>query len=127
MICLLSHSVNGELIAKIKAISRRLNFDESKKIKVKDIEIDLSEQRAMKSAKPLELTYIEFKLLVLLTSRRITVVSRKEILDRVWGTSVCVNERTVDVHIKRLRNKLGYDHYFCPYIETIYGIGYRFT
>ncbi|MCH7681738.1 winged helix-turn-helix domain-containing protein, partial [candidate division KSB1 bacterium] len=68
----------------------------------------------------------QFKLLYLLASRRMNVFSRKEILDRVWGKKVYVTNRTVDVHIKRLREKLGEYKYPSQYIETIHGTGYRF-
>ena len=115
-----------ELAARIKAISRRLSASEGKKIKVKDIEINLDEHRVSKAGRPIDLTYIQFKLLYLLASRRMSVFSRKEILDRVWGKKVYVTNRTVDVHIKRLREKLGEYKYPSQYIETIHGTGYRF-
>ena len=117
---------NRELVARIKAINRRLRLNESKKIKVKDIEIDLDEHRVCKAGKPIDLTYIQFKLLYLLASRRMNVFSRKEILEKVWGKKVYVTNRTVDVHIKRLREKLGEYKYPSQYIETIHGTGYRF-
>lgn len=115
-----------ELVARIKAISRRLSSNSSKKIKVKDIEINLDEHRVSKAGKPIDLTYIQFKLLYLLASRRMNVFSRKEILEKVWGKRVYVTNRTVDVHIKRLREKLGEYKYPSQYIETIHGTGYRF-
>ena len=115
-----------ELAARIKAISRRLSTTEGKKIKVKDIEINLDEHRVSKAGKPIDLTYIQFKLLYLLASRRMNVFSRKEILEKVWGKKVYVTNRTVDVHIKRLREKLGEYKYPSQYIETIHGTGYRF-
>lgn len=115
-----------ELAARLKAIIRRIEVSNSKKIKVKDLEIDLDEHRVKKSGKPIDLTYIQFKLLYLLASRRDNVFSRKEILERVWGRKVFVTNRTVDVHIKRLREKLGEYKYPSQYIETIHGTGYRF-
>ncbi len=115
-----------ELAAKIKAIVRRITLADNKKIRVKDIEIDLDEHRVRKAGKPIDLTYIQFKLLYLLASRRNNVFSRKEILERVWGKKVFVTNRTVDVHIKRLREKLGEYKYPSQYIETIHGTGYRF-
>jgi len=115
-----------ELAARIKAIGRRMTTSDAKKICVKDIEIDLDEHRVKKAGKPIDLTYIQFKLLYLLASRRNNVFSRKEILERVWGKKVYVTNRTVDVHIKRLREKLGEYKYPSQYIETIHGTGYRF-
>ena len=116
----------AEMAARIKAISRRLTSNETKKIKVKDIEINLDEHKVSKNGKAIDLTYIQFKLLYLLASRRMNVFSRKDILDRVWGKKVYVTNRTVDVHIKRLREKLGEYKYPSQYIETIHGTGYRF-
>jgi two-component system phosphate regulon response regulator PhoB len=115
-----------ELLARLKAISRRITSGDTKKIRVKDIEIDLDEHRVRKAGKPIDLTYIQFKLLYLLASRRNNVFSRKEILEKVWGKKVYVTNRTVDVHIKRLREKLGEYKYPSQYIETIHGTGYRF-
>ena len=115
-----------ELLARLKAIARRITSGDTKKIRVKDIEIDLDEHRVRKAGKPIDLTYIQFKLLYLLASRRNNVFSRKEILERVWGKKVYVTNRTVDVHIKRLREKLGEYKYPSQYIETIHGTGYRF-
>jgi two-component system phosphate regulon response regulator PhoB len=115
-----------ELIARLKAIGRRIMSGDAKKIRVKDIEIDLDEHRVRKAGKPIDLTYIQFKLLYLLASRRNNVFSRKEILEKVWGKKVYVTNRTVDVHIKRLREKLGEYKYPSQYIETIHGTGYRF-
>lgn len=113
-------------VARMKAVIDRVEKNESKKIKVKDIEIDLDEHKVKKSGKPIDLTYIQFKLLYLLASRRENVFSRKEILEKVWGRKVYVTNRTVDVHIKRLREKLGEYKYPSQYIETIHGTGYRF-
>ncbi|MBN1349767.1 response regulator transcription factor [candidate division KSB1 bacterium] len=115
-----------ELIARLKSIVRRIETSGNNKIKVKDIEIDLDEHKVKKSGKPIDLTYIQFKLLYLLASRRDNVFSRKEILEKVWGRKVYVTNRTVDVHIKRLREKLGEYKYPSQYIETIHGTGYRF-
>ena len=115
-----------EMVARIKAMARRLAMFDNKKIRVKDIEIDLDEHRVRKAGKPIDLTYIQFKLLYLLASRRNNVFSRKEILEKVWGKKVYVTNRTVDVHIKRLREKLGEYKYPSQYIETIHGTGYRF-
>jgi len=67
----------AEMVARIRAISRRIARANSKKIRVKDLEIDLDEHRVRKSGKPIDLTYIQFKLLYLLASRRRNVFSRK--------------------------------------------------
>jgi len=117
---------NKSVVTRMRAVTDRIDRNESKKIKVKDIEIDLDEHKVRKSGKTIDLTYIQFKLLYLLASRRDSVFSRKEILDKVWGRKVYVTNRTVDVHIKRLREKLGEYKYPSQYIETIHGTGYRF-
>ena len=117
---------NREFLARLRAIVHRVERSETKKIKVKDIEIDLDEHKVKKAGKSIDLTYIQFKLLYLLASRRENVFSRKEILEKVWGRKVYVTNRTVDVHIKRLREKLGEYKYPSQYIETIHGTGYRF-
>jgi len=117
---------NKSVVARMRAVIGRIDRNESKKIKVKDIEIDLDEHKVVKSGKTIDLTYIQFKLLYLLASRRENVFSRKEILEKVWGRKVYVTNRTVDVHIKRLREKLGEYKYPSQYIETIHGTGYRF-
>ena len=117
---------NKSVVARMRAVIGRIDKNESKKIKVKDIEIDLDEHKVIKSGKTIDLTYIQFKLLYLLASRRENIFSRKEILEKVWGRKVYVTNRTVDVHIKRLREKLGEYKYPSQYIETIHGTGYRF-
>jgi len=114
-----------EAAARIKALSRRLQIAQNR-IKIRDIEIDLDEHKVRKDGAPIDLTYIQFKLLYLLASRRDNVFSRQEILERVWGNEVYVTNRTVDVHIKRLREKLGEITYPSNYIQTIHGVGYRF-
>ncbi|HFE52644.1 MAG TPA: response regulator transcription factor [Bacteroidetes bacterium] len=113
-------------VARIKGIVRRIRELGSRRIKVRDLEIDLDEHRVWKAGKPIDLTYTQFKLLYLLASHRENVFTRQEILERVWGKKVYVTSRTVDVHIKRLREKLGEKRYPSKYIETIHGTGYRF-
>jgi len=116
-----------ELIARVKALSRRLKHTRTK-IRVKDIEIDLQRQQVKKAGKPIKLTHIQFKLLCLLAANRGNIFSRQEILDTVWGSKEkgYVTDRNVDVHIKRLREKLGEAKYPSQYIETVHGMGYRF-
>lgn len=114
-----------EMLARVKALYRRIRLTQNH-IRVRDIEIDLDEHRVKKAGRPIDLTYIQFKLLYLLASRRENVFSRQEILEKVWGHKIYVTNRTVDVHIKRLREKLGEVKYPSKYIETIHGVGYRF-
>jgi len=118
-----------ELVAKVKALVRRIDLvDHSpRKLKVKDIEINLDTHEVRKGKKLLDLTYTQFKLLYLLASRRDYVFTRDEILDKVWGENTYVTDRTVDVHVKRLREKLGGENQSSKYIQTIHGLGYRFA
>ena len=114
-----------ELIARVKAVLRRHNLKEKEGIiKVDDVlEIDLEKYEVTVTGKMIELTTTEFKILRLLLSRRGRVFSRDEILDYLWGHEKTVSDRTVDVHIRHLREKLGSASGF---IKNIRGIGYKF-
>lgn len=127
--CLFQPPEVDELVAKVKALVRRIELvDHSpKKLTVRDIEINLDIHEVRKGGKPIDLTYTQFKLLYLLASRREYVYTRDEILDKVWGENTYVTNRTVDVHVKRLREKLGEHELPSKYIQTIHGLGYRFV
>jgi DNA-binding response OmpR family regulator len=96
-------------------------------IKIKDIEINIETHEVLKGGKQLDLTYTQFRLLYLLVTHCDTIFSRDEILEKVWGENVHVTDRTVDVHVKRLREKLGEKTQPSRYIQTIHGLGYRFA
>ena len=114
-----------ELVLRVKAILRRkeISNEEEKTIQIDDLLIDLDRHQVFIQKKPLQLTSTEFKLLVELASNRGRVRSRERLLDKVWGYTYEGYARTVDTHIRRLREKLGPlgDH-----IETLRGVGYRF-
>lgn len=118
-----------ELVAKVKALIRRIDLVDTSPntIQIKDIEINLETHEVMKNGRPVDLTYTQFKLLYLLVTHRDTIFSREEILGKVWGENVYVTDRTVDVHVKRLREKLGEKTNPSRYIQTIHGMGYRFA
>jgi len=118
-----------ELVAKVKALIRRINLLDSspRNIKIKDIEINIETHEVLKGGKQLDLTYTQFRLLYLLVTHCDTIFSRDEILEKVWGENVHVTDRTVDVHVKRLREKLGEKTQPSRYIQTIHGLGYRFA
>jgi len=118
-----------ELVAKVKALVRRIDLVDHapRRIHVKDISIDLDTHEVRKGNKLIDMTYTQFKLLYLLASKRDYVFTRDEILDKVWGENTYVTNRTVDVHVKRLREKLGEDKQPSKYIQTIHGLGYRFV
>jgi DNA-binding response OmpR family regulator len=88
------------------------------------LEIDVANNIAHVDSRPLLLTRKEYELLLLLVENAGEVVPREDILMRVWGYGNGIRTRTLDVHIRRLRKRLG--SYSAQYIETIFGIGYRF-
>ena len=114
-----------ELILRVKAVLKRLHGQQEKikSITAGPIFIDINKLLVTLSGKTLKLTAIEFNLIVELTKARGNVLSRNELLERVWGTDVYVTDRTVDTHIRRLREKMGKA---AKYIETVRGFGYRF-
>jgi len=88
------------------------------------LEIDVANNIAHVDSRPLLLTRKEYELLLLLVENAGEVVPREVLLMRVWGYGSEIRTRTLDVHVRRLRKRLG--SYSAPYIETIFGIGYRF-
>jgi len=116
-----------ELIARIKAVLRRTSpQSESETIEIDKLVLDTASHRIMVDDEPLELGPTEYRLLHFFMTHPERVYSRGQLLDRVWGSNVYVEERTVDVHIRRLRKALtpsGYDHY----VQTVRSAGYRFS
>lgn len=112
-----------KLISRIKAVLRR--FDETQeslnKLEVHDLEIDKDRYRVIQAGTEFQLPRKEFELLFFLASRKGKVLDRQTLLNKVWGDNIYVVDRTVDVHVRKIREKLG-DHY----IETVKGVGYRF-
>jgi len=88
-----------------------------------NLKINLTEYKIYLNNQKMELTFKEFELIRLLVENRGTVFSRKELLNRIWGMEYIGGTRTVDVHIRRLRGKLGDD--FNSIIETVRNVGYR--
>ncbi len=116
-----------ELILRIKAVLKR---GENKKDIVEidrqfgDLKIDIDSHEVYVDGELVNLTALEFKLLIQLVDRRGRVQSREQLLADVWGYSAEVTTRTVDTHIKRLREKLGT---MGKYVQTIRGVGYKFS
>lgn len=111
------------LISRIKALLRRYGQTE-KKSNIQEfgkISIDLDKYQVKHKDQKLDLPRKEFELLTLLTSRPGKVFHRDEILDKIWGNEVVVGGRTIDVHIRKLREKIGE-----KYIKTVKGVGYKF-
>lgn len=117
----------SELLARIKAVLRRTNRDSDGEIlETGMLRLDPATHRVSINNSSLELAPLEFQLLQFFMSHPERVYSRQQLIDQVWGTSVWVEERTVDVHIRRLRKTLepsGSDHL----IQTVRGSGYRFS
>ena len=111
------------LVSKVKALLRRLKEDEQNKdvLIVGNIEINREEYKIIQDEKEIILPRKEFELFYLLASKPGKVFKREEILDKVWGNDVIVGGRTIDVHIRKLREKIGDD-----FFKTIKGVGYKF-
>lgn len=110
------------LVSKITAMLRRSSKkDNSKVITFKKLEIDPVSFVVLKNGKKIVLPKKEFKLLWLLASSPNKVFSREEIFSKVWGNDVIVGDRTIDVHVRKIREKLGN-----KYITTVKGMGYKF-
>lgn len=121
-----------ELIARIKATLRRVEFDRvgmtrDQAITVGEIRVDIGQRCVFKNGQKLDLRYKEFELLSLLVAHLGEVVTRAEIFDKVWGTDWLGDMRTLDVHIRWLREKLEDDPSDPQYIQTVRGVGYRFV
>ena len=115
-----------ELLLRISAILRRSQSEQevSATIQFGRLRIDREAHRAWAADQEVDLTALEFKLLVTLYDRRNRVQSRAALLSDVWGIDADITTRTVDTHVKRLREKLGDAG---EYIETVRGVGYRFA
>lgn len=109
------------LTSRVNALFRRTNKEEGKTIQIGDIAIDPSKFEVLVNGNLVTLARKEFELLLLLASKPGRVFLRNEILSQVWGTDVIVGDRTIDVHIRKIRQKMGVD---C--ITTIKGVGYKF-
>ncbi len=111
------------LVSKVKALLRRLKETEkdSETLNVGGIEINREEYKIVKDNVEIVLPRKEFELFYLLATKPGKVFKREEILDKVWGNDVVVGGRTIDVHIRKLREKIGDD-----FFKTVKGVGYKF-
>jgi two-component system, OmpR family, alkaline phosphatase synthesis response regulator PhoP len=111
------------LVSRIQALLRRQGMkpEVDSVIEISGLQIDREKYEVIKNGVSIELPRKEFELLSLLASRPGKVFGRDEILDRVWGSEVVVGGRTIDVHVRKLREKVGEG-----YIKTIKGVGYKF-
>ncbi len=121
-----------ELLARVRALLRRVALDKQGQadadvITIGDIHLDRLARRVVRAGQPLDLSRREFDLLCELMTNAGQAISRQELLDRVWGEAWIGTPRTLDVHIRWLREKLETDPSNPRYIETVYGFGYRFV
>ena len=113
------------LVSKVKALLRRLKDQEDSAPEIKkvgNIVINREEYKVINKGEEIILPRKEFELLSLLTSKPDKVFKREVILDKVWGQEVVVGGRTIDVHIRKLREKIGDEHF-----KTVKGVGYKFV
>ena len=121
-----------ELIARLRALSRRVRLDKTEpsvdsRLVAGPIVLDLNTRRAFKRDTELTLRFKEFELLSLLMNRAGDAVARAELFDQVWGTDWLGDTRTLDVHVRWLREKIEDDPSHPCYIQTVRGVGYRFV
>lgn len=109
------------LLSKVNALFRRLNKEDTGILQIGELKIDREKFIVSYRGQDIILARKEFELLALLASKPGKVFLRNEILNQVWGTEVIVGDRTIDVHIRKVRQKLGLD---C--ITTVKGVGYKF-
>lgn len=117
-----------ELVARVHALLRRPRSPSSEETPVRrfgDLTIDVSAREVRRGEAPVELTRLEFDLLDALSERPRMAFSRGQLLDRVWGPDWVGDDHLVDVHIAKLRSKLGDDAQAPRYIHTVRGVGYR--
>ena len=118
-----------ELVARVGTVLRRStpNAARAERIEADDLLVDSGRREASKCGQPLKLTAIEFDLLWYLASHPYRVFSRDELMREVWGYTSALDTGTVTVHIRRLRQKIEDDPSHPRHLETVWGVGYRFT
>lgn len=109
-----------ELLARVEAVLRRYNKTESRLV-IGDVEIDIEARRVMRAGNPVALTSKEFDLLLLFAENRNVALFRENLYEKVWEDEYYANSRTLDLHVQRLRKKLGWEHE----LVAVYKVGYR--
>ena len=117
-----------ELVARVKALLRRTEpvTEVERPIEIGKLQIDPSSYKVTRAGKPLTLSTLEFRLCYFLASRPNRVFSRDQLLDAVWGNDRFVTPRSVDVYVRRLREKIETDPEHPSYLKTVRGAGYMF-
>jgi len=117
-----------ELLARVKAVLRRSQGTVEggdQILKAGIVRVDVDAHRAWIGDKEVDFTAVEYRLLCAFLERKGRVQSREQLIDMVWGMGTTITHRTVDVHVKRLRTKLG--PIAAEYVDTVWGVGYRFV
>lgn len=109
-----------ELLARVEAVLRR-NHKTERKLVIGDVEIDIEARRVMRAGNPVALTSKEFDLLLLFAENRNVALFRENLYEKVWEDAYYANSRTLDLHVQRLRKKLGWEHE----LVAVYKVGYR--
>src|SRR5690606_20750189 len=118
-----SSDVCSSDLARIATLFRRMQIEKTEnRIAIDGLVIDPEKFEVNKGGETIILAKKEFELLYLLASKPGKVFLRNEILEKVWGNEVIVGDRTIDVHVRKIRQKLGQD-----YISTVKGVGYKFN
>jgi phosphate regulon transcriptional regulator PhoB len=120
-----------EVVARVRAVLRRSRptenrADQSSIVEIGEFSIDPGERRVSVNDRSIDLTATEFELLHFMALRPRQVFSRAQLLDNVWGADFVADESTVTVHIRRLREKVEVDASHPQYVQTVWGVGYRF-
>jgi two-component system phosphate regulon response regulator PhoB len=116
-----------ELLARLKAVLRRSNpLGEEGRVTLEGLELDTVSQRVSINQKAIDVGPTEYRLLAFFMTHQERVYTRSQLLDHVWGGNVYIEERTVDVHIRRLRLALSVDNHE-RFVQTVRGSGYRFS
>lgn len=118
-----------ELVARVRAVLRRARGDlqQTNLLRVADLEIDLAGHRVSRAGEMIDLSRLEFNLLTILAQHPGQAFSRAQLLSRLHGVAYDGYDRSIDAHVKNLRRKLESDASNPRYVETVFGVGYRFT
>jgi DNA-binding response OmpR family regulator len=118
-----------ELVARVRSVLRRAepSLPPAERMTFEDLEVVPSTREVRKAGRPLQLTAKEFDLLQFLASHPRHVFSRDQLMTRVWGYSTALDTGTVTVHIRRLREKIEDDPSHPRFLQTVWGVGYRFS
>jgi DNA-binding response OmpR family regulator len=117
-----------ELVARVRAVLRRAQVAlDPQEIRVGELDIDVVRMRVAVEGRPIELTATEFQLVLAMARQPGRVFTRSQLLDAIHGEAFDAYERAIDAHVKNIRHKIELDPRAPRYIQTVFGVGYRFT